>query len=186
MSGNVVAPLRRDAAANRTRLVEAAVAVFNDEGLDAGVEQIAQRAGVGVGTLYRRFPTKDALIAHLIEALLRGINCTAQDALAMPDGHGLEHFVRQAADQLAAHRGCLSRLWGYGDAHDLNVLRRRIARLLRDAQTCGVVRSDADPVDITITLWSLRGIIESAKSDAAAACRRHLDIVFDGLRPPCS
>ena len=172
--------LRRDAAANRERVLCAALDVFNTEGLDAGVELIAARAGVGVGTLYRRFPTKDALIDYLVDALLADMNDRAAIARARPDGGGLEHYVRQLADQLCAHRGCLPRLWS--DDRDHTELRRRISLLLRDAKAAGVVRADVTRADVTTIVWSLRGVIESSGEDAARCCQRHLDYVFAGMR----
>src|ERR1700712_3398065 len=91
-------PLRRDAAENRARILLAAGRVFDARGLDAGVEEIAREAGVGMGTLYRRFPTKDALIEALVRDLLEAIIAIADDAAAQPDGEGLEHFLEAACD----------------------------------------------------------------------------------------
>jgi AcrR family transcriptional regulator len=175
-----VTTLRRDAAANRERLVTAALDVFNSDGLDAGVELIAQRAGVGVGTLYRRFPTKDALIEYLVDELLADMTEQAAVARGVAGGNGLEQYVRQLADQLSAHRGCLPRVWE--NDRDHTELSRRISLLLRDAKAAGVIRSDVTREDITTVVWSLRGVIESAGPDAARCCQRHLDYVFTGMR----
>jgi AcrR family transcriptional regulator len=177
-----VTTLRRDAAANRERLITAALDVFNSEGLEAGVEQIAQRAGVGVGTLYRRFPTKEALIDYLVDSLLADVTARAADAHSIPGGHGLEHYVRELADELSAHRGCLPRMWSQEGQRDHTELRRRISVLVRDAKAAGVIRSDVTREDITTVVWSLRGVIESAGADSARACQRHLDYVFAGMR----
>jgi AcrR family transcriptional regulator len=178
-----IQPLRRDAAANRERLIVAALEVFNDDGIEAGVELIAHRAGVGIGTLYRRFPTKDALIAHLVDELLTTMITAAQDARDVPGGHGLEQYLRAMGDELARHRGCLARLWGGGDPARIDELRTRQRTLLVAAQKAGVVRADVGASDLTVLLWSLRGIVESAGSAAQQACQRHLDVVFAGLRP---
>jgi len=175
-----VTTLRRDAAANRERLITAALDVFNSVGLDAGVEVIAQRAGVGVGTLYRRFPTKDALIDFLVDELMADITERAAMARGVPDGHGLEQYLRQLADALSAHRGCLSRIWN--SERDHSELSRRISVLLREAKAAGAVRADVTRADITTVAWALRGIIESAGDDAAVACQRHLDHLFTGMR----
>jgi AcrR family transcriptional regulator len=177
------APLRRDAAANRERLIVAAVEVFNDEGIEAGVEQIAQRAGVGIGTLYRRFPTKDVLIAHLVDTLVEEMIEAADAAREVTGGHGLERYVREMAELLATHRGCLARLWGGGTLKRLTELRRRQARLLHDAQEAGAIRADITASDLVLILWSLRGIVDASGNTAAAACQRQLDFVFAGLRP---
>lgn len=177
------APLRRDAAANRERLILAAVEVFNDEGIEAGVERIAARAGVGIGTLYRRFPTKDALIAHLVDALIGEMIEAADSAYEVTGGHGLEQYLREMAERLAAHRGCLSRLSAESTWERLTELRRRQARLLHNAQEAGVIRADVAVSDLVVILWSLRGIVDACGDTAAVACQRHLDFVFAGLRP---
>ena len=177
------ATLRRDAARNRERVIAAAVEVFNDEGIDAGVEQIAHRAGVGVGTLYRRFPTKEALIAHLVEDLVAAMDAAATEALQLQDGRGLEMYLRSVAEHLARHRGCLSRMWDTRRPERLEVHRTRMTQLLQAAQDAGTVRSDVTASELLAVGWALRGIAESADADAAAACRRHLDLVFAGLRP---
>src|ERR1700729_1019197 len=96
-------PLRRDAAENRDRLLAAASRVFAEQGLDAGVADIAREAGVGMGTLYRRFPTKDALIDALVEDLLEAIIDLASEASEQPGGHGLEQFLWQSSAYQAAH-----------------------------------------------------------------------------------
>ena len=180
------APLRRDAAENRSRLIAAAVDVFNDEGIDAGVELIAKRAGVGVGTLYRRFPTKEALIRHLVGEMLAEMTAAAVTAAELPDGRGLERFVRAAADQLAAHRGCLQRLWNREpeDLAALEQLRARIDDLVDDARRVGSVRAGITRADITAVMWSLQGVIDNAGEAGAETCSRLLDVVFAGLRPP--
>ena len=74
--------LRRDAARNRAKILAAARTVFDESGVDVCVETIAQRAGVGVGTLYRRFPTKDLLIDAVVDEVLRGVPSAADAALA--------------------------------------------------------------------------------------------------------
>src|ERR1700712_5249512 len=86
-------PLRRDAAENSARILLAAGPVFDAHGLDAGVEEIARAAGVGMGTLYRRFPTKDALIEALVQDLLQAIIGLASEASQQPAGRGLEQFL---------------------------------------------------------------------------------------------
>ena len=179
-----VKPLRRDAAQNRQRILAAASQVFADRGLDGSVEEVARVAGVGMGTLYRRFPTKDALIAELVRDLLTEVTIDARQALERYDGHGLESFLYKASAHLASQRGCLARLWGASVAPDLvQEARALIAELLRDAQVHGQIRSDVTATDITVILWSVRGVIETMQSVAPNGWRRHLGIVLDGLRP---
>src|SRR5271156_373221 len=88
-----VRPLRQDAARNRDRLLAAAAEVFDAQGLDASVTDIARVAGVGIGTLYRRFPTKEALIDALVHDVLDATIQMARDASVAADGTGLEQFL---------------------------------------------------------------------------------------------
>ena len=177
--------LRRDAEANRSRLIAAAVDVFNDQGIDAGVEAIAERAGVGVGTLYRRFPNKEALIALLVTETIDDLTSAAIDAEAAPHGQGLEQFVRVVADRLAANRGWLPRLWNQNQADEAAIeqLRAHIDRLVGQARVARTVRADVTRTDVTAVIWSLQGVIEHAGEDAESACARLITIIFAGLAP---
>ena len=179
-----IKPLRRDAAENRQRILDAAEQVFADQGLDAPVEQIAQVAGVGMGTLYRRFPTKDALITELVRELLNDVLASSRDALDVPDGAGLEVFLRAAAQSQIAHRGCLPRLWSSPDTDNLKQqCRAAMASLLQDAQAHHRVRAEVELSDIDLVLWSLRGVIETTHGLTTTAWQRHLAIMIAGLRP---
>jgi AcrR family transcriptional regulator len=179
-----VKSLRRDAAENRLRVLEAARQVFAERGLDGSVEEVARVAGVGMGTLYRRFPTKDALIAELVRGLLSEIVSDARAALERYDGQGLESFLYTASAHLASQRGCLARLWWPSVAPDLvQEARDLIADLLRDAQQHDKIRGDVTATDIAVILWSVRGVIETMHSVAPDGWRRHLGIVLAGLRP---
>jgi AcrR family transcriptional regulator len=177
-------PLRRDAEANRQRLLDAAAQVFAERGLEAGVEEIARVAGVGMGTLYRRFSTKDALIAALVHDVMATMLRLAREASERPDGTGLEYFLEAASAYQAAHRGCLPRLWEAGTEHDsAQEVRRLIAALLDEAKSRGRVRADIASTDLTMSFWSIRGVIETTRGAAPEAWRRHLDILIAGMRP---
>ena len=175
-------PLRRDAARNRDLLLAAADRVFTEQGLEAGVAEIAREAGVGMGTLYRRFPTKDALIEALVTDMLEAIIATATDALKLADGTGLEYFLRHTPQDQLRHRGCLPRLWN--TEHDLvQTARALIITLLQDAKDHGQARTDLTNTDLTIIMWSIRGILETAGDLAPDAYQRHLELLIAGLRP---
>jgi AcrR family transcriptional regulator len=177
-------PLRRDAEANRQRLLDAAAQVFAERGLEAGVEEIARAAGVGMGTLYRRFPTKDALIAALVHEVMTTMLRLATEATERPGGTGLEYFLQAASGYQAAHRGCLPRLWEAGTEHNLvQEVRRLIAALLEEAKSHGRVRPDITSTDLTVSLWAIRGVIETTRDAAPEAWHRHLDILIAGMRP---
>jgi AcrR family transcriptional regulator len=177
-------PLRRDAAQNRARLLHAATAVFAEQGLDAGVEEIARVAGVGMGTLYRRFPTKDALIGELVHAMLEEMLALAEQALDLPDGEGLERYLESSSAYQAEHVGCLDRLWNAPtEQPTVHLIRRTIDRLLVDAKRHGRIRGEITNTDLTMVMWSMRGVIQTSQGIAPNAWRRHLDLLVAGLRP---
>jgi len=177
-------PLRPVAEQNRQRLLDAAAEVFAEHGLEAGVEEIARTAGVGMGTLYRRFPTKDALISALVHDVLTSMLKFAGEGAERGDGTGLEYFLEAASAYQAAHSGCLRRLWNAGTEHDLvQQIRRLIDAMLADAKRHGRVRDDITSADVTIALWAVRGIVETTQGRAPEAWQRHLDVYIAGLRP---
>jgi AcrR family transcriptional regulator len=180
----VARPLRKDAAENRERLLRAAAVVFAEQGLDASVEEVARAAGVGMGTLYRRFPTKEALIAELVGQLQQEFIDDARRAAQLPDGLGLETFLHDAARRQATHRGCLPRLWNSASTTAAaEEIRRLIAELAADARAHGRVRPEVTTADIVVVFWAMRGVIESTLSVAPDAWQRHLAVVVAGLRP---
>jgi AcrR family transcriptional regulator len=175
-------PLRRDAARNRDRLLTAATEVFDAHGLEAGVADIASAAGVGMGTLYRHFPTKEALIDALVRDVLERIIEMAEQALAQPGGAGLEQFLAASSAYQAEHRGCLPRLWST-DHELVHAARALIIRLLADAKRHGRVREELTNTDVTVVMWSIRGIVEATGDLAPDAWQRHLDLLIAGMRP---
>jgi AcrR family transcriptional regulator len=175
-------PIRSDALKNRERLLVAAGQVFEEKGLEASVADVARVAGVGMGTLYRRFASKDALIEALVSEVLEATIAMASEAAGWPDGTGLEHFLEVSSSYQAEHLGCLPKLWRT-DHHLVKTARNLIAGLLSDAQAHGRVRSDLTGTDISLVLWSMRGVLETTGSNAPEAWRRHLDLVIAGMRP---
>src|ERR1700734_1395336 len=101
-----VRPLRRDAEQNRQRILRGAAEVFTTRGLQASLDDVARQAGVGVGTVYRRFPDKEALVEALFEERIAELVGLAEEALAVPDSwEGLVQFLRRAGAALAGDRG---------------------------------------------------------------------------------
>jgi AcrR family transcriptional regulator len=180
-----VKPLRRDAAENRERVIEAAGVVFAEHGLDAGVDEVAKLAGVGMGTVYRRFPTKQALIDELIGSLRRELLRLAEVAAERTDGTGLEELLVAVGQLQAEQAGCLQQLMQHSDAESetLREFRLRLGRLLAEAQRQGRVRTEVTRGDISMLLWSLSGVIQTTRSMAPNAWRRHLELFLAGLRP---
>jgi AcrR family transcriptional regulator len=180
--------LRRDAQRNLDAILGAAQAAFSECGLDVGVEEIARRAGVGMGTLYRRFPHKDDLIAAIFEQRLGELAVTAEMALEDPKPwSGLVRFLEAVAELQAANRGFKDIL-----AHTLRregaltPARRRIrslnAKLVERAQKAGVLRDDVTAEDISVLLMSMCAVVETTSETAPDFWRRFLAISIDGLR----
>ncbi len=178
-------PLRRDAAANRERILTAAVEVFSASGAEAGIDEVARRAGVGVGTVYRRFPTKDALLAEIVAQLLRDLVAVAHEALGAAPEQALAAFLTGAGELQARHAGCLWQLWSGGPARgdSLTELRAIGQQLLSRAQAAGAVRAEIVYEDIGMLLWSLAGVVESAHRVDPELWRRTLEIMLEGMRP---
>jgi AcrR family transcriptional regulator len=179
--------LRRDAAQNRERVIHAAWEVFAELGPEAGVEDIARRAGVGMGTLYRRFPTKEALVMALHEGLIEEMLARARKTAADdPRGRALEDFLWYIGSVMSSHHGCLSRLWR--SAPPGSDERRRemwalVGRMLRQAAQAGEVRDDLTLTDIYLCVLSLRGLVEDTAAHAPDVWRRHLSVTLAGFAP---
>ncbi len=179
--------LRRDAAENRERLLRAAWQVFAEHGPDAGVEEIARRAGVGMGTLYRRFPTKEALVDALNDTLLAEILVSARRAVAeQPHGLGLEAYLWYTGATMSAHHGCLSRLWQgttpAGDPRRVE-LWSLVGTMLEQAKQAGEVRQDLTLTDVYLCVLTLRSLIDDTAAQAPGIWKRHLSVVLAGFRP---
>jgi len=174
-------PLRRDAARNLKHLLDAAAELFVEQGLAVSMADIAARAGVGVGTLYRRFPNRDALIAFILDEMLREMVDLGNVALAEPDG-GLETFLRGAGELQARDRGCIPRLWQGGASPERRAeLRAVIRRLLDQAQAAGTIRPEITYTDISMLLWSLQYTISMTAGIAPTAWLRQLDVLLAGI-----
>ena len=142
---------------------------------------VARVAGVGMGTFYRRFASKDALIEALVSEVLEATIAMAREAARWSDGTGLEHFLEASSSYQAEHLGCLPKLWNT-DHHLVKTARDLIAGLLSDAQAHGRVRSDLTSTDVSVVMWSIRGVLETTRSNAPEAWRRHLDLLIAGMR----
>jgi AcrR family transcriptional regulator len=178
--------LRRDAALNRARVLTAAEEVFGEHGLSASVEEIARRAGVGMGTLYRRFPTKEALVTELVRQFVVEFAEQVEAASLVSRGMGLEQFMYRAGEMVSKRQGLLllAKTWGAPEVGEVSVkLRARIGELLADAQKYGRISPDIQLTDIDLALWSMAGIMQASKDVAPTAWRRQLAITLAGMRP---
>jgi AcrR family transcriptional regulator len=182
--------LRADAERNRRQLVEAARVVFAERGLDASLDEIARRAGVGNATLYRRFPTRCQLIAAVFVDTLREVVDATERSLADPDPWA--GFVEQLTSlcRLQASNRALADLLTatVSDAPELEELRARaydgLLRLIDRARASGDLREDFRHEDVVLMLMANAGLLERTAATAPIAWRRHLSYVLDGLRAP--
>jgi AcrR family transcriptional regulator len=179
--------LRADALLNRERLISAAKAAFAESGTDVSLEAIARRANVGVGTAYRNFPTKDAIIEAVYRAEVEHLAKAAPDLLAsMPTAEALHQWMHLSVDYVAAKTGLASALAVMiNDGTDLysysiGLLTQATTLHIERAIAEGVIRDDVKPIDL------LRAQIgfsyDKAQPDWQASARRIVDIFFDGLR----
>ncbi|MGH2942228.1 MAG: TetR/AcrR family transcriptional regulator [Solirubrobacteraceae bacterium] len=182
-------PLRADARRNREKVVAAASAAFAESGLEAQVEDIARRAGVGVGTVYRHFPTKEALVDALAEQLFECFADT-MEAAAAEQGDAWEIFsaaIRRAATTAAGDVAWCEIIAGHPSAVQAAVrgqprLAAAIATLIAQAQAAGVMRADATVGDIKTIMCGFGHVAAAQRAGAALDWRRYLDIALDGLR----
>ncbi|MGD0313070.1 MAG: helix-turn-helix domain-containing protein [Acidimicrobiales bacterium] len=180
-------PLRADAARNRERILTAAAEVFAERGLDATLDEIAHRAGVGVGTVYRRFPGKEELIEALFEQAVNELVDLAEAALAHEDSwDGLVWFLERAASMQATDRGLRDVVLhsGYGlerVAHARGCIVPIVTRLIERAQADGYLRPDLVPADVPIIELMVSTVATYTSGLAPDLWRRYLNIVLDGL-----
>lgn len=181
-------PLRVDAARNRGRIVEAAEAAFAKRGLEVPLEDVAGDAGVGIATLYRRFPSRDDLIAACFERRVAEYARAAEEALEAPDGWtGFCAYVERICEMQAADRGLKDVLTRtFPNAKALEAHRKRgydlLVRLIERGQREGSLRSDVVPEDFVLLLMANAGVVQGAGVAAPDAWRRFLGLMLDGLR----
>jgi AcrR family transcriptional regulator len=180
--------LRADAARNRGRILKAAQKAFAEHGLDVPLEDVAERAGVGIGTVYRRFPTRDDLIVACFEHRLEEYALAAEEALQAPDGwSGFRGYVERICGMQAADRGLKDVLTRtFPDARALEAHRARgyelSVRLIERAQAEGTLRSDLVPEDLVLLLMANAGVVQGMGTAAPDGPRRFVALLLDGLR----
>jgi AcrR family transcriptional regulator len=178
-------PRRQDAARNRQLLLDAARNVFATEGLESDVQTVARTAGVGTGTLYRHFPSKDDLITALVDDLSDEVMATAAAMLERRDGTGLWDFLWATGEIQARNQGLLCRLWvGAARTEYVAAIRRKITELVTDARAHGTLPDSVGQPDVILVLHGLRGVIEANFLDRPDAWRRYLALAVRGLKAP--
>ncbi|WP_307874159.1 helix-turn-helix domain-containing protein [Frankia sp. AgB1.8] len=181
-------PLRRDAERNRRRILEGAAAAFAEQGLDVTTDEIARRSGVGIGTFYRRFPTKELLIEALFEDRIGKLVELAEECLRDEDPwSGLVSFLDQATARQVADRGLKELVFStaHGRAR-ISADRDRIGplffALVERAQLAGQLRPDVAGTDLGLVQLMLTAVADFTRDVAPESWRRFLAIMLDGLR----
>ena len=182
-------PLRRDAERNRQRILAAAASVFTERGLDATLDEVARAAGVGIGTVYRRFPDKESLVSELFRDRIDALVTVAEESCAVPDPwQGLVTYLEFAAAAMAGDLG-LRQLMMFGtyDRDQVCYARDRmrpvLTRLVERAQASGDLRQDFRATDVKMIAFMLASVAEYAATVAPEVWRRYLAMLVDGLRP---
>lgn len=188
------AALRADARHNRERILKAARETYAADGIDAPITTIARRAGVGVATLYRRFPTRASLVTEAFAEQLAHCVAVLDEALADPDPwRGFCSVVEKVCLMQAADRGFTDAfLTQFPD--DTAFGRQRshaehgLAELVRRAKDAGQLRADFDHTDVTLVLLANGGVIARSRQGSPAATRRLVGYLLqsfraDGARP---
>jgi AcrR family transcriptional regulator len=181
-------PLRADAERNRQRILDAARELFALRGLGVTLNDVAHHAGVGVGTVYRRFPDKQRLIEDLFDQQIEALAGMMEEALDDPDPwHGLTRFMTRALELQAADRGFKEVALGSGRAlaHGGRLRARMLpmaAELIERARKSGELRADFAPQDIPITQLMIGAVIDAARDVKPDLWRRYLQIFLQGIR----
>jgi AcrR family transcriptional regulator len=187
-AGGPERPLRRDAERNRRRIPQAATEVFAERGLGVTMDDIAERADVGVGTVYRRFPEKELLVEALFEDRIEELVSLAQQALAEADPwEALVGFLARGQALQASNRGLKELLLStrYGRER-VACVRERMAplvdALVERAQASGQLRPDVEGTDLPLIQVMLGGIVDFTRDVDPDTWRRLFAIIVDGLR----
>jgi AcrR family transcriptional regulator len=180
-------PLRADARRNRERIFESARAAFAESGADAQIDDVARHAGVGVGTVYRHFPTKQALLTELVRQTFRLFTGWAREALEA-DGDPfalIEGLLRRIAETAAEDVGvqyALASTAGQASTEapaEQDELIAVIAELIERARRAGTIRPDIEAIDIGMLIC---GVVSTMGPRPGFDWRRHLELIIDTLR----
>jgi AcrR family transcriptional regulator len=183
--------MRRDAELNLERILTAAQDVFAASGYDASMERVASRAGVGVGTLYRRFPNKESLIIAIMEMAGRRSQQLVEDVLTTTTpAEGIFEFMRQCIGLPSSLRALVSRSPRLAAQHlaTMEQLAGPVTTLIDRAKQAGSIRADVDFSDVAVILLSVRAVEDRWDATEAEAKlgrqqgERHLQLLIDGLR----
>jgi AcrR family transcriptional regulator len=185
--GTTVKPQRADAQRNRARLLEAAVRAFSQDCPDVTLDGIAKDAGVGIGTLYRHFPTRESLVeAAYRNELDRLCDAAADLSQELTPEAAMRAWMDRFVDYMTTKRGmsdalrCVIASGGNPFSHSRDRMTAAVTTLLEAGAAAGTIRPDVEPVDV---LASLSGVtLAAGDPDQRDQARRLLDLLMDGLR----
>lgn len=181
-------PLRRDAALNREKILRAAREVFGQHGLRVTLDDVARHAGVGVGTVYRRFPDKETLVRALFEQDLGIRQASAERALAHPDPwEGFVDFLMEMGADLAENRGLQEVIMlGSHSSEPMETMRGGmlpfLEALIQRAQESGDLRAEITPSDVPVIVQMLSAASQFTQGKRPEVWRRYFEIILNGIR----
>ncbi|MFJ4326911.1 TetR/AcrR family transcriptional regulator [Streptomyces tricolor] len=188
MTRHLPRTVRSDARDNRARILDAARAVFGEEGLSAPMREVARHAGVGPATLYRHFPAKQALIVEAFAEQRRACRAAVRDALTDPDPwHGFRSLIERICELHADSRGFADAfMTAFPEAMDFAAdqeqARRAVGELARRAQETGQLRPGFVVDDLILMLMAHRGLQGAPRAARATASRRFAAYVIEAFR----
>lgn len=180
-------PRRADARRNRERVLIAAEEVFAESGVKAPVEEVARRAGVGVGTVCRNFPTKHALIEAVVDAMYESLLAEIEVAGSDPDPtRGFERFVMGLPEFQSRHRALADQManenMAASNAGPKEQVLHAISDLVARAQAAGAIRTDIGPGDVSMLFAGVAHATAIAGELQPVLRERFVRIILDGLR----
>ncbi|MFE5642447.1 TetR/AcrR family transcriptional regulator [Rhodococcus sp. NPDC056516] len=188
MSTAMERPLRADAARNRQLIIDAARELFAEEGIDVTLDDVARRAGVGVGTVYRRFASKEELIDGVFQQNFADMAAAAEASLSNPDPwDGLVTFAEFACSRMSVNRGLKDVMNGTDEgceqlACQRSIVEPSVERIFYRAQDAGMLRPDAVVTDLFGLVFMVGAVTEFAQPVNPTVWRRYLSVMLDGLR----
>ena len=183
-------PLRADAVRNRAKILAAAAEVFADRGLDVTLDDIARHAGLGVGTVYRRFADRESLIEALFDERMQVTIAKMQAALQAPDAdQALIGVIREVCESFAIDRGLrqvmLSSTHGLERVTECRTqVKALVEQLVARAKATGRLRADFEASDLPILFLMVGSVVDFAGAVQPDLWRRYLNLLLDGLRAP--
>lgn len=181
-------PLRRDAELNRRKIIESARIVFSERGFGASLDDIAHHAGLGVGTVYRRFPSKEHLVEAMFVERMDEVRAMAEQALSAPDPwEGLVDFLMRTAELHSVDRGLREVMLSnnFGQERVAAAKDRVIPvaiELVRRAKESGQLRADFEATDLAIFQMMIGAVAEYTQDVRPELWRRYLGLLLDGMR----